>query len=273
MTSAIVVRVLEAWLACAVLQAALWMVAQRTKNAGIVDVGWAQSFTLIVLIYGLQAGGPRGGWLPLAIVIVAWSTRLTCYLLARGAATGREEGRYAELRRRWGAAASTKLFVFFQAQAALSAILSLAFVVPFVSASPGNSVLRGLGFFIAAVGIAGESISDAQLRAFKRRHPSAVCDAGLWSWSRHPNYFFEWCVWLGFAVYGLAFAPAGLIALLGQAIILGSILGVTGIPPTEKQALRSKGEAYRQYQTRVSRFIPMPPKRSEAQLQPRGRAS
>jgi steroid 5-alpha reductase family enzyme len=60
----------------------------------------------------------------------------------------------------------------------------------------------------------------------------------------------------------LAFAPAGLLALLGQAIILGSILGVTGIPPTENQALRSKGEAYRGYQARVSRFIPLPPKRT-----------
>ena len=69
-------------------------------------------------------------------------------------------------------------------------------------------------------------------------------------------------MWIGFAVYGLAFAPWGLVALLGQAIILGSILGVTGIPPTEAQALRSKGDAYRQYQARVSRFIPMSPKRS-----------
>ena len=76
------------------------------------------------------------------------------------------------------------------------------------------------------------------------------------------NYFFEWCVWLGYAVVGFAYAPWGLIALAPQAIILASIFGVTGIPPTEKQALRSKGEAYRSYQARVSRFIPRPPKPS-----------
>ena len=74
------------------------------------------------------------------------------------------------------------------------------------------------------------------------------------------NYFFEWCVWLGYAVYCLAFGSWGLIALAPQAIILGSILGVTGIQPTENQAIRSKGDAYREYQRRVSRFIPMPPK-------------
>ncbi|MEP6865051.1 MAG: DUF1295 domain-containing protein, partial [Deltaproteobacteria bacterium] len=73
------------------------------------------------------------------------------------------------------------------------------------------------------------------------------------------NYFFEWCVWLGFALYGLAFA-GGWIALIGQAIILASIFGVTGIPPTERQAIQSKGEAYRRYQRRVSKFVPMPPK-------------
>ncbi len=76
------------------------------------------------------------------------------------------------------------------------------------------------------------------------------------------NYFFEWCVWLGFAVYGLAFGAWGAIAIAPQAITLASIFGVTGIPPTENQAIRSKGDAYREYQKRVSRFIPMSPKRT-----------
>ena len=74
------------------------------------------------------------------------------------------------------------------------------------------------------------------------------------------NYFFEWLYWIGIAVYGFAFGLPGLLGLVGQAIIFASIWGVTGIPPTENQALRSKGEAYRQYQARVSKFIPMPPR-------------
>ena len=67
-------------------------------------------------------------------------------------------------------------------------------------------------------------------------------------------------MWIGFAVYCFAFGPWGLLGLVGQAIIVASIFGVTGIPPTENQAIRSKGDAYREYQKRVSRFIPMPPK-------------
>ncbi len=262
MISAVAVRVLEAWLLCAVLQAVLWWIAERTKNAGIVDVGWAQSFAAVILLYSLGAKSAKSAWLPIAILVIAWSTRLTCYLISRGAATGNEEGRYADLRRRWALHASQKFFVFFQAQAALTAILSTAFVIPFVASPWDGGVLRVLGALVAAVGIGGEALADAQLARFKRdpHNVGRVCDTGLWSYSRHPNYFFEWCFWIGLALYGLAFAPAGLIALVGQAIILGSILGVTGIPPTENQALRSKGEAYRAYQKRVSKFVPMPRK-------------
>ncbi len=263
MVGTLALRVLEAWVACAVLQGALWAVAQRTKNAGIVDVGWAQSFTIIILLFGLRSDVPRGGWLPLAVLVIAWSTRLSCYLISRGAATGAEEGRYVDLRRRWARHAPRRFFAFFQAQAGLSAVLSLAFIIPFVIVPTGGAAFRVIGFAIAAIGIAGEAVADAQLAAWKANAANVgkVCDRGLWAWSRHPNYFFEWCVWIGFAVYCFAFPlPYALLGLLGQGIIIASIFGVTGIPPTEAQALRSKGEAYRAYQARVSRFIPRRPK-------------
>jgi steroid 5-alpha reductase family enzyme len=248
---------LEGWAVCAAVQAVLWLVQQRTRNAGIVDVGWALTFTLVVALFGVRTGH----WPPVAFVVIAWSLRLGLYLIARGAATGPEEGRYVELRARWAPRASAKFFVFFQAQAALTAILSAAFVVPFLE-KPRAGVLAWGGLALSAIGIAGEAIADAQLARFKRTHKGQVCDVGLWSWSRHPNYFFEWCVWIGYALAGFAYWPQGLIALAPQAIILASIFGVTGIPPTEKQALRSKGEAYAAYQKRVSRFVPRPPKRA-----------
>jgi steroid 5-alpha reductase family enzyme len=262
MIGALAIRLAEAWAVCAAVQLALWAVAQRTRNAGIVDVGWALSFALVVALYASRATAPVAAWAPIAAVAAAWSLRLGGYLIARGAARAPEDGRYADLRQRWAPRAGRRFFVLFQAQAALTALLSSAFVVPFVAAPWDGGWLRGLGAAIAAAGVLGETTADAQLARWKRdpAHRGAVCDAGLWSRSRHPNYFFEWCVWVGYAVYGLAFAPAGVIALVGQAIIFGSIFWVTGIPPTEKQALRSKGDAYRQYQARVSRFIPLPPK-------------
>ena len=69
-------------------------------------------------------------------------------------------------------------------------------------------------------------------------------------------------MWLGYAIYGLAFAPYGLIALFPQALLLSLILFVTGIPPTEAQSIKRRGDAYRAYQARVSEFVPWPPKRS-----------
>ena len=264
MLVAIIARLGAAWLLCAAIQLVLWRIAERTRNAGIVDVGWAASFTAVAGLYGLTTTASRAAYLPIGIVVVAWSTRLATYLVQRGAATGKEEGRYVELRQRWGLAASRRFFAFFQAQGALTALLSSAFIVPFVVEPWDGGGLRAFGAIIALTGVIGESIADAQLLRFKRdpAQRGRVCDLGLWGYSRHPNYFFEWCVWIGFAVYSLAFGAPGLIALAGQAIILGSIFGVTGIPPTEAQSLRSKGEAYRQYQYRVSKFIPLPPKRS-----------
>jgi steroid 5-alpha reductase family enzyme len=262
MIATVGLRLLEAWAVCAVVQAILWTIAQRTKNAAIVDVGWSGSFTLVVALYALTSTAPTMVWLPLAILIVAWSVRLSAHLLARGAATGPEEGRYVDLRARWGAKASRRFFVFFQAQAALTALLSVAFVVPFVALDWSGGLLRPVGLAIGACGVIGETIADAQLSRWRKdpANRGRVCDVGLWSVSRHPNYFFEWCVWIGYAVYCLAFGGWGLVALAPQAIILASILGVTGIPPTEAQAIRSKGDAYRHYQKRVSRFIPLPPK-------------
>ena len=125
----IAIRIAEAWTLAAGLQLVLWLVAQRTKNAGIVDVGWAVSFALVAALFAIRATVPSAGWLPLAAIVTLWSLRLGGYLIARGAATGPEEGRYVELRRRWQPHAARRFFVFFQAQAALTGILSLAFVV------------------------------------------------------------------------------------------------------------------------------------------------
>jgi steroid 5-alpha reductase family enzyme len=262
MIAAIAVAIAQAWAVAAAFQLILWGVQQRTRNAGIVDVGWALAFTLVAALFAWRATAPACAWWPVAAVVCAWSLRLGGYLIARGAARSPEEGRYVELRRRWAPHAGARFFVFFQAQAALTAVLSSAFVVPFLAAPWDSGWLRATGGGIAVAGIAGEALADAQLARWKRdpAHRGHVCDAGLWAYSRHPNYFFEWCVWLGYAIYGLAFWPWGLVALGGQAVILGSILGVTGIPPTEAQAVRSKGDAYRAYQRRVSRFLPRPPR-------------
>ena len=263
--SAILWRIGAAWGLAATAQLGLWLVQQRTRNAGIVDVGWAFAFAGVAALFAATAASSVAAWLPIALVVTAWSLRLGGYLVARGAARSPEEGRYADLRARWAPHAAARFCVFFQAQAALVGVLSTAFVVPFVyEPAPGRAWLRYAGAALTALAIVGEATADAQLARWKRvpGNRGRVCDAGLWGYSRHPNYFFEWCVWLGYAIHGLAFLPYGAIAIVPQALLLASILFVTGIPPTEKQSIASRGDAYRAYQARVSKFVPWPPKRS-----------
>jgi steroid 5-alpha reductase family enzyme len=103
----------------------------------------------------------------------------------------------------------------------------------------------------------GETVADAQLAAFKKalENKGKVCDTGLWGYSRHPNYFFEWLMWVSYFLFALA-SPYWYLAIISPVIILYLLLKVTGIPATEQQSIRSKGEAFKIYQRKTSVFIP-----------------
>jgi len=249
------------WAMAASLQLLLWRVSLTTRNAGIVDVGWAYGFTVVVAIFIIAGPAPASSWGPIAAVVVMWSLRLGTHLVDRGAATGPEEGRYRALRLRWAPHADRSFLIFFQAQALLVAVLSIAFALPFAAPPILGWPLRVIGLLVSVTGIVGETVADTQLARFKA-DPSRrgqVCDVGLWNYSRHPNYFFEALVWIGFAFYSLAY-EWGPFALIAPAVILFSILRITGIPATEAQAIRSRGDLYRAYQARVSAFVPWRPK-------------
>jgi len=110
------------------------------------------------------------------------------------------------------------------------------------------------------VAVLGEGIADAQLRRFKAdpANRGLVCRVGLWGWSRHPNYFFDWLIWCAFVLLALG-SPWGWVTVVSPALMLYFLLRVTGIPATEAHALRSRGAAYVQYQREVSAFVPLPP--------------
>ncbi|HEX6834360.1 MAG TPA: DUF1295 domain-containing protein, partial [Rudaea sp.] len=115
------------------------------------------------------------------------------------------------------------------------------------------------GLAIWCVSLAGESIADAQLAAFRRNphNHGKTCRAGLWRYSRHPNYFFEWLHWFTYVCLAMqAPYPVWLLSLLGPVLMLISLFWVTGIPYVEAQALRSRGDDYRAYQRTTSVFVP-----------------
>jgi steroid 5-alpha reductase family enzyme len=150
---------------------------------------------------------------------------------------------------------------FFELQAVLVVIFSFPFLLAAWNRAPLGPV-EWIGLSVSVVALVGESIADRQMKRFKDdpENKTGVCNIGLWRYSRHPNYFFEFLVWVGFATASLA-TPWGWIALVCPLLMYHFLTKVTGIPLTEEYALKSKGEAYAEYQRTTSPFIPLPPKR------------
>jgi steroid 5-alpha reductase family enzyme len=178
-----------------------------------------------------------------------------------------DDPRYAAFAREWGVDSPRKMFLFLQNQGLGS--IPLVFSI-FVAAHFPLDLLRPRDYLAALIllsGIAGEALADAQLKRFRKSlaNQGRVCDIGLWRWSRHPNYFFEWLGWLAYPVIALSVDyPWGLATLLAPAFMYWILVHVTGIPPLEEQMLRSRGERYRDYQSRTSVFFPLPPRRTAA---------
>jgi steroid 5-alpha reductase family enzyme len=246
-----------------ILMAGAFLVQQRTGNSGWVDTIWTFSLGLVGAAGALWpiAGPPNARqWLVAALVAV-WSLRLGIHIAIRTAGIT-DDPRYAAFAKEWGLNAPRRMFIFLQNQAL--GTIPLVFAI-FVAARFPSDALRlqdYAGALILLVGIAGEALADAQLKTFRENpaNKDRVCDAGLWRWSRHPNYFFEWFGWLAYPVIGLSFDyPWGFATLLAPIFMYWILVHVTGIPPLEEQMLRSRGERYRDYQLRTSRFFPLPP--------------
>jgi steroid 5-alpha reductase family enzyme len=237
--------------------AALWYVQTRTRDASHVDVGWAAGLGFMgLLCAALGAGDPDRRALVAAMASL-WSARLAWHLYVDRVRGRPEDGRYASLRASWGPDADRNFFVFFQAQAALDLLLALPFAALCAKEGPlGAADLAGALIWLVAV--SGEAVADRQLARFRSvpQNKGKTCRVGLWRYSRHPNYFFEWSHWLAYA----AMAPADWRVWTAPALMLYFLLRVTGIPATEAQALRSRGEDYRRYQRETSAFFPWFPR-------------
>lgn len=251
------------WAAVAALMLALWCVELRQRDASAVDAGWSASLGLLAVYYAWAGPGDLTRRMVMGILAGFWAVRLTGYLLVHRVLGAEEDGRYRKLREGWGRRAHAYFFVFYQAQGLLAVVLSIPFLLISFNASPGLSILEIAGVGLWTVAIVGETVADGQLARFRGDpgNRGKTCRVGLWRYSRHPNYFFEWLTWCAYALMALA-APYGWLGILSPILILISILKVTGIPPTEAQALKSRGEDYREYQRTTSAFVPWFPKRA-----------
>jgi steroid 5-alpha reductase family enzyme len=244
--------------ACCLIMAGVWIWANQIKNAGVVDIFWSYNFPIIAIILFFFGTGLDERRMLICAMIAIAGFRLGTHLMTRVVShLDEEEGRYKQLRKEWAPNPGRKFFWFFQMQAVSNVFLAIPFFIVVVNTDPQLSILEYAGVAIWLIGFAGESIADWQLAQFKKdpANKGEVCDTGLWNYSRHPNYFFEWTMWLAYFVFALA-SPYGYLAIISPLVILYLLLKVTGIPATEEQSLRSKGDKFRAYQKTTSVFVP-----------------
>ena len=257
-----VVQIVLGLLLASAVMTVLWLVQRKTVNAGIVDVGWASCIGILGLLFAVTSAGYTTRRALVGTMIGIWSLRLAIHLLTDRIIGHPEEGRYQTLRAKWGEKANWNLFVFFQVQAVLALLFALpVLTVAHNSASPLNA-WDYLGVVIWLVAAGCTALADRQLANFKSRPESRgkTCRDGLWRYSRHPNYFFEWLHWWTYAAMAVG-AAYWWVPVAAPLVMLFFLLKVTGIPPTEAQALASRGDDYRDYQRTTSAFVPWFPKR------------
>lgn len=243
--------------AISILFTLLWLWCRKIDNYSWVDAGWAFGIGLTGVVWLVT----QSDWEPkhwaAAALIGFWSFRLFWHLQKRiRKHHPAEDSRYQKLREVLGS-----FFWFFQAQAVSVVLLALPFY--FIARDTSAwGFWEGAGLIVALTGIGGETLADHQMSKFKASNSDsmAVYRDGLWKYSRHPNYFFEGVIWIGFYVFACGSAH-GWAMVYAPVIIIFLLLKVTGIPPTEASAVKRKGDAYREYQRTTSAFIPLPPRK------------
>jgi steroid 5-alpha reductase family enzyme len=240
-----------------------FLVAMRTGNGGWADTIWTFGVGLAALTAIWMLGSPELGPRHLLAggLAAIWSLRLGLYLYGRTRGS-REDQRYAALRREWGDAHPQRLFLFLQAQAL--AAIPLAGAIALAANRPGPiDAFDAAGALVLLAGVIGGAVSDWQLARFKADpgNKGRVCDEGLWSLSRHPNYFFEWLAWCAWPViaFDIVGYPIGLIALIAPVLMYYLLVHVSGVPPLEAHMERSRPEAFAAYKARVPVFFPKLP--------------
>lgn len=258
--------VLSVLAAMTVVMTASWLVQRAVGNAGWTDVFWTFGSGLTLAAAALwPLEGASARQVLVAALVFAWSLRLGLYV-ARRVAAHPEDARYAHFRKEWGEKFQSRMLTLSLPQAPATALLAVS--VALAAHRPGPlGAQDALGVAILILAIAGEGLADSQMKRFKADPANAgkVCDAGLWGWSRHPNYFFEWTAWLAYPAIALDPAqPLTLFSFTAPVVMLALLTRGSGLPPLEAAMLRSKGALYADYQARVSAFFPLPPRKGRS---------
>lgn len=240
------------------LGAATWVVSVIKRDVSIVDSVWSLLILLAAAVYAgtLPSDAPRA--MAVLALVALWALRLALYIIWRNWGEP-EDRRYQEIRARNQPGFEWKsLYLVFGLQAVLAWLVSLSLLAAIGGERPWNW-LDTLGVAVVLFGIAFESVADFQLAAFKAQSQNRgrVMDRGLWRYTRHPNYFGEFCVWCGF--YVMALGAGGWWAIVSPLLMTLLLLKVSGVTLLEKD-IGERRPAYRDYIARTNAFFPWAPK-------------
>jgi steroid 5-alpha reductase family enzyme len=251
-----------ALLALVAIFTCVWAWQLKSKNAGMIDPIWAFSLGFVAVLYAVLGQGDLSTRIIVGVGGFLWGSRLGLHLWHRNAGHD-EDPRYRKFREQWGAQANTKMFAFFQLQVVISMLLSLSFIVPVYRATTPGVPLIVLAVLIWIVSIAGEALADLQLRRFKadNSNKGKVCRAGLWRYSRHPNYFFECVHWVAYIPLAVGVGPWLFAMFLPPVLMAWLLLRVSGVPMVEAESAK-KREGYADYMRTTNALIPWPPRHS-----------
>lgn len=252
----------------AVIMSGAWLAWRSTKNSGWIDTTWTFGVGAVgcigALAPALWSGAITARQALVAVLVAVWALRLGVHI-ARRTAGITDDPRYGRMVADWGADASRQMFFLAEKQALVSIPLALSMILAAWNPLSGLRLQDALGVLVLIAAIVGEGIADAQLRRFRAdpQNRGRICDLGLWRWSRHPNYFFEWLGWLAYPLLAIDLGgayPWGWAALIAPICMYWLLVHVSGIPPLEAHMLERRGEQFRAYQARTNAFFPAPPR-------------
>lgn len=231
----------------------VWVVYRLTKNPSVVDASWSMGLMASGLIYVWHLPmSPRHALI--GALLILWALRLAGYLWYTRLRHGHIDKRYTALSTHWKISQSLGFFLNFQLQGLLIFVISFVFYLISTSNNPGMTLMDGVAMVVVLLGVLGESLADLQLNGFKAQQKGGVCNIGLWSYSRHPNYFFDWLTWLGFTLFAIQ-SHRGYLGIVSPVLLYVIFTRMTG-PLTERGSIESRGQKYIDYQKRTSMFFP-----------------
>jgi steroid 5-alpha reductase family enzyme len=239
-----------------------WLVATLRRNVGLVDIFWSQFVLLAALSYLFTAPEITARGVIVVVLASLWALRLAVHLGARNW-NAPEDRRYVAIRARNEPGFTWKsLYLVFGLQGVLAFIVSAPLYAAISAAAAPVHVLDWLGVVLVAGGLAFETIADAQLARFLANpaNRGKVMDQGLWRYSRHPNYFGEFCIWWGFFL--IALAADGWWSIVSPLLMSVLLLRVSGVTLLEKD-MPQRRPGYEAYARRTNAFFPGPVREAE----------